>query len=114
MSEVLLRLDDIHVRFANQNVLEGAQLQVHRGEIVNLIGPNGAGKTTLGARRARPAQARPWPGLAQAAAARRLHAAEAARRPHPALCRCCAFCAWYPVSTHRRASQRWVKSVPSM
>ncbi|PKL94409.1 MAG: zinc ABC transporter ATP-binding protein, partial [Gammaproteobacteria bacterium HGW-Gammaproteobacteria-9] len=34
MSEVLLRLDDIHVRFANQNVLEGAQLQVHRGEIV--------------------------------------------------------------------------------
>ena len=47
MSEVLLRLDDIHVRFANQNVLEGAQLQVHRGEIVTLIGPNGAGKTTL-------------------------------------------------------------------
>mgnify|MGYP002718196261 CR=1 FL=1 len=46
MSEVLLRLDDIHVRFANQNVLEGAQLQVHRGEIVTLIGPNGAGKTT--------------------------------------------------------------------
>lgn len=47
MSEVLLRLDDIHVRFASQNVLEGAQLQVHRGEIVTLIGPNGAGKTTL-------------------------------------------------------------------
>ena len=47
MSEVLLRLDDIHVRFANQNVLEGAHLQVHRGEIVTLIGPNGAGKTTL-------------------------------------------------------------------
>ncbi|MBW8336983.1 MAG: ATP-binding cassette domain-containing protein, partial [Pseudomonas sp.] len=46
MSEVLLRLDDIHVRFANQNVLEGAQLQVHRGEIVTLIGPNGAGKPT--------------------------------------------------------------------
>ena len=47
MSEVLLRLDDIHVRFANQNVLEGAQPQVHHGEIVTLIGPNGAGKTTL-------------------------------------------------------------------
>ncbi|HAW63037.1 MAG TPA: high-affinity branched-chain amino acid ABC transporter ATP-binding protein LivG [Pseudomonas sp.] len=47
MSEVLLRLDDIHVRFANQNVLEGAHLQVHRGEIVTLIGPNGAGKTTV-------------------------------------------------------------------
>jgi|TARA_R100000541_G_scaffold13653_7_gene22846 zinc transport system ATP-binding protein len=47
MNETLIRLDDIHVRFANQAVLEGAQLQVHRGEIVTLIGPNGAGKTTL-------------------------------------------------------------------
>jgi len=47
MSEALIRLDDIHVHFAKQTVLEGAQLQVHRGEIVTLIGPNGAGKTTL-------------------------------------------------------------------
>ena len=47
MSEALIRLDDIHVRFAQQAVLEGAQLQVQRGEIVTLIGPNGAGKTTL-------------------------------------------------------------------
>ncbi|MEK0361530.1 zinc ABC transporter ATP-binding protein ZnuC [Pseudomonas sp. CBC3] len=47
MSEALIRLDDIHVRFAKQPVLEGAQLQVQRGEIVTLIGPNGAGKTTL-------------------------------------------------------------------
>jgi len=47
MSEALLQLEDIHVRFASQNVLEGARLQVNRGEIVTLIGPNGAGKTTL-------------------------------------------------------------------
>ncbi|TCD22373.1 zinc ABC transporter ATP-binding protein ZnuC [Pseudomonas sp. IC_126] len=47
MSEALIRLDDIHVHFAKQAVLEGAQLQVQRGEIVTLIGPNGAGKTTL-------------------------------------------------------------------
>ena len=47
MSEALLKLEDIHVRFASQNVLEGARLQVNRGEIVTLIGPNGAGKTTL-------------------------------------------------------------------
>ena len=47
MSEALIRLDDIHVRFAKQPVLEGADLEVHRGEIVTLIGPNGAGKTTL-------------------------------------------------------------------
>lgn len=47
MNEALIRLDGIHVRFANQTVLEDAQLRVHRGEIVTLIGPNGAGKTTL-------------------------------------------------------------------
>ncbi len=47
MNEVLIRLNDIHVHFAKQVVLEGAELQVYRGEIVTLIGPNGAGKTTL-------------------------------------------------------------------
>ena len=47
MSDAMFRLDEIHVGVAKQAVLEGAQLQVHRGEIVTLIGPNGAGKTTL-------------------------------------------------------------------
>ncbi|MCF7200527.1 zinc ABC transporter ATP-binding protein ZnuC [Pseudomonas oligotrophica] len=47
MSECLIRLQDIHLGFAGKPVLEGADLQVHRGEIVTLIGPNGAGKTTL-------------------------------------------------------------------
>ncbi len=47
MSEALVQLEDIHVRFAKQAVLEGAQLRVDSGEIVTLIGPNGAGKTTL-------------------------------------------------------------------
>jgi zinc transport system ATP-binding protein len=47
MSEALISLKDVHVRFANKAVLEGVQITVHKGEIVTLIGPNGAGKTTL-------------------------------------------------------------------
>lgn len=47
MSDSLIRLHDVHVGFAGKAVLEGADLEVHAGEIVTLIGPNGAGKTTL-------------------------------------------------------------------
>jgi zinc transport system ATP-binding protein len=47
MSTALIRLDQVTVTFAGQNVLENIQLSVKPGEIVTLIGPNGAGKTTL-------------------------------------------------------------------
>uniref|UniRef100_UPI003F5D06AF ATP-binding cassette domain-containing protein n=1 Tax=Salmonella enterica TaxID=28901 RepID=UPI003F5D06AF len=47
ISDSLIRLHDVHVGFAGKAVLEGADLEVHAGEIVTLIGPNGAGKTTL-------------------------------------------------------------------
>ena len=47
MSQALIRLDNVSVRFGEENVLQQVQLQVNAGEIVTLIGPNGAGKTTL-------------------------------------------------------------------
>ncbi|HWV10184.1 MAG TPA: zinc ABC transporter ATP-binding protein ZnuC [Pseudomonas sp.] len=47
MSDVLIRLDGVGVKFAGQPVLQDVQLGVKPGEIVTLIGPNGAGKTTL-------------------------------------------------------------------
>ncbi|QLF93489.1 zinc ABC transporter ATP-binding protein ZnuC [Pseudomonas sp. ABC1] len=47
MSDLLIRLEGVGVRFGAQAVLDGANLKVSRGEIVTLIGPNGAGKTTL-------------------------------------------------------------------
>ncbi|PAU56449.1 zinc ABC transporter ATP-binding protein ZnuC [Pseudomonas indica] len=47
MSDALIRLSGVGVRYAGQAVLEDVQLSVKPGEIVTLIGPNGAGKTTL-------------------------------------------------------------------
>ena len=47
MSNALIRLEQVGVTFAGQNVLENIALSVQPGQIVTLIGPNGAGKTTL-------------------------------------------------------------------
>lgn len=47
MSDALIQLSDVAVRFSGQNILDQVNLTLTRGEIVTLIGPNGAGKTTL-------------------------------------------------------------------
>ena len=53
MSEVLLKLSDIHKQFRinNQtvvNAVNGVSLEIHRGEILGLVGESGCGKTTTG------------------------------------------------------------------
>ena len=47
MSEPLLDVRQLTVRFGGLLAVSGVDLQVKRGEVVAVIGPNGAGKTTL-------------------------------------------------------------------
>ena len=46
MTDVLLELDRVEVRYGSVAAVRGLTLDVRRGEIVGLIGPNGAGKST--------------------------------------------------------------------
>ena len=45
--ELLFKTNDIGKIYGTNTVLQGINVEFHRGEIVGLIGENGAGKSTL-------------------------------------------------------------------
>ena len=47
MSEALLTIDSVTVRFGGLTAVDGVSATLHTGELVGIIGPNGAGKTTF-------------------------------------------------------------------
>ena len=47
MADPMLKLDGIHKRFGDLEVLRGIDLEVTKGEVVCVIGPSGSGKSTM-------------------------------------------------------------------
>jgi polar amino acid transport system ATP-binding protein len=47
MPEPMLKLEGIHKRFGDLEVLRGIDLEVAKGEVVCVLGPSGSGKSTL-------------------------------------------------------------------
>ncbi len=43
----MIKLQNIHKRFANTEVLKGISMEIQKGEIICIIGPSGTGKSTL-------------------------------------------------------------------
>ncbi len=46
-SKIIVRVEDVHKRYGNEEVLKGVSFTVRQGEALAIIGPSGTGKSTL-------------------------------------------------------------------
>ena len=49
MNETLLKIENLHARIGDKEILKGIDLEIRKGEVHAVMGPNGAGKSTLSA-----------------------------------------------------------------
>ena len=47
MTDILLKIKDLHASVGDKEILKGIDLEIRRGEIHAVMGPNGAGKGPL-------------------------------------------------------------------
>ncbi len=47
MPEIILKIENLNVKFGKEEVIRNLSLEVKRGEFLIVLGPNGAGKTVL-------------------------------------------------------------------
>lgn len=47
MEKVILSVKELCAGYKNRRILDGINLDIHRGKVYSIIGPNGCGKTTL-------------------------------------------------------------------
>jgi len=47
MAQPILRIENLHKKFGDNEVLKGVSLTIEEGEVVVIIGPSGTGKSTL-------------------------------------------------------------------
>ena len=48
-NDILLKIEGLHARVEDKEILKGVDLTIRKGEIHAVMGPNGAGKSTLSA-----------------------------------------------------------------